>query len=54
MPKDGPQLEENSTLKQSVEGENYLNFLVCDGLVLAVDGFKYDDAGMSTRPWTTF
>ena len=40
-------------LKQSVEGENCLNFLVCDDLVLAVDGFKYDDAGMSTRSWTT-
>ena len=35
-------------LKQSVEGENCLNFLVCHVLVLAVDGIKYDDAGMST------
>ena len=27
-------------LKQSVEGENCLNFFVCDDLVLAVDGVK--------------
>ena len=40
-------------LKQSVEGENYLNFLVCDDLVLAVDGVKYCDEGTSTRSWTT-
>ena len=40
-------------LKQSVEGENCLNFLVCDDLVLAVDGVKYDDGGMSTRLLTT-
>ena len=40
-------------LKQSVEGENCLNFLVCEDLVLAVDGVKYDDAGMSTKSWTT-
>ena len=33
-------------LKQSVEGENRLNFFVCDDLVLAVDRVKYDDAGM--------
>ena len=40
-------------LKQSVEGENCLNFLVYDDLVVAVNGVKYDDAGMSTRSWTT-
>ena len=40
-------------LKQSVEGENCLNFLGCDDLVLAVDKVKYDDEGMSTRSWTT-
>ena len=32
--------------KQCVEGENCLDFLVCDILILAVDGVKYDDAGM--------
>ena len=40
-------------MKQSVEGDNCLNFLVCDDLVLDVDGVKYDDAGMPTRSWTT-
>ena len=35
-------------LKQSVEGENCLNFLVCDYLVIAVDRVKYNDRGMST------
>ena len=40
-------------LKQSVVGEICLNFLVCDDLVLAVEGVKCDDAGISTRSWTT-
>ena len=40
-------------LKHSVEGENRLNFLVCDDLVLAVDGVKYADEGMSTKSYTT-
>ena len=39
-------------LKQSVEEENCVNFLVCDDPVLAVDGVKFCDAGMSTRSWT--
>ena len=46
-------LGKEAKLEAAVEGENYLNFLVCDGLVLAMDGFKYDDAGMSTRQWIT-
>ena len=40
-------------LKNSVEGENRLNFLVCDDLVLAVDGVMYADEGMSTKSYTT-
>ena len=40
-------------LKQSVEGENCLNFLVCDDLVLAFGEVKYADVGMSTRSGTT-
>ena len=36
-------------LKQSVEGENCLNILVCYDLVLAVSGVKYADVVMSTR-----
>ena len=36
-------------LKHSVD----LNFLVCDDLVLAVDGVKYTDEGMSTKSYTT-
>ena len=40
-------------LKHSVGGENCLNFLICDDLVLVVDGVKYTDEGMSTRSWTT-
>ena len=40
-------------LKQSVEGENCLNFFVCDDLVFAVDGVKYADEGMSIRSLTT-
>ena len=34
-----------------MEGENRLNSLVCDDLVLAVDGVKYADEGMSTRSY---
>ena len=44
-------------LKHSVEGENCLNFLVGNDLVLAVDGVKDADEGLdlikATRYWTT-
>ena len=40
-------------LKQSVEEENCLYFLVCNDLVLAIDGVKYSAAGMSTGPLYT-